>query len=279
MRAGEIETADSGVVGTMRDGVLAQKFLLTGQDGSPNNYLLNVGRTGHGGWGTPRHRHNFDQVRFVLKGEYPIASGVVMKEGSVGYFPESVHYGPQDRPDGLEMMVCQFGGASGMGFVSVAQREAANEALKQKGEFSNGIFTWIDEQGKKHNQDGSEACIEHATGKKIVFAKPRYKDIVIMDPSNFDWIATGAVGVSTKLLGTFTERDVRLEMIRLEEGAEVTGGELACIELLFLSEGIVSAEGRTYGARTAFEFTPEDGPTALRALKASHFLRMTLPRF
>ena len=34
-----------------------------------------------------------------------------MGEGSVAYFPESVHYGPQDRPEGLEMMVIQFGGA------------------------------------------------------------------------------------------------------------------------------------------------------------------------
>src|SRR5437016_14524536 len=99
MRVGEVDTAPSGRVGSMRDGILDQTFLLTGEDNSPNNYLLNVGRTGGGGWTTPRHRHTFDQVRFVLKGRYPVAKGVVMEEGSVGYFPESVHYGPQDRPE------------------------------------------------------------------------------------------------------------------------------------------------------------------------------------
>ena len=39
----------------------------------------------------------------------------------------------------------QFGGASGSGFLSTPRREAANEALKAKGEFKSGIFTWFDE--------------------------------------------------------------------------------------------------------------------------------------
>src|ERR687894_2467863 len=115
MRISEASTAAGGQVGTMRDGKLDQKFLLQGDDDSPNNYLLNVGLTGAGGWGTPRHRHNFDQIRYVLKGKYPASPHKTMGEGSVGYFPESVHYGPQDRPEGLEMMVLQFGGASGSG--------------------------------------------------------------------------------------------------------------------------------------------------------------------
>ena len=71
MRISEASTAAGGQVGSMRDGKLDQKFLLEGDDDSPNNYLLNVGLTGAGGWGTPRHRHNFDQIRYVLKGEYP----------------------------------------------------------------------------------------------------------------------------------------------------------------------------------------------------------------
>ena len=142
MRVGEASSVESGVVGSMRDGVLEQKFLLTGRDGDRNNYLLNVGRTGTGGWTTPRHKHNFDQIRYVIKGNYPYAKGKSMPEGSVAYFPEGVPYGPQDRPEGLEMMVCQFGGASGSGYLSVTQREAANDALQKKGEFNSGVFTF-----------------------------------------------------------------------------------------------------------------------------------------
>lgn len=279
MRVSETSSAESGVVGSMREGVLVQKFLLTGQDGTPNNYLLNVGRTGAGGWTTPRHKHNFDQVRYVLKGTYPYAKGKSMPEGWVGYFPEGVPYGPQDRPEGLEMMVCQFGGASGNGFISVADREAANEVLKEKGEFKNGIFTWFDEQGKRHNQDGSEACLEQAMGRKLIYPKPRYDDLVMMDPSNYEWIPETTPGVSTKWLGSFTERNMRLGFVRIEAGATFSAGEEPSIELMFLSKGTVSLNGKEYGPHSAFEFLANEGPSPLQAVVECEFLRLILPRF
>jgi hypothetical protein len=279
VRVGEVATAPGGRVGSMREGILEQKFLLVGQDNSPNNYLLNVGRTGGGGWTTPRHRHTFDQVRYVLKGRYPIAKGVVMEEGSVGYFPESVYYGPQDRPEGLEMMVCQFGGSSGQGFLSPTQREAANAALAKKGTFKDGIFTYIDENGQRHNKDGSEACYEEATGKKSVYSKPRYDNIVIMDPAAYDWAPQGTKGVYTKWLGTFTERNTRLGFIRLDAGATFAAGMQPSIELLFASEGAVTVDGKEYGEHAAFEFLTNEGPIAVKALRPTELLCIVLPQF
>ncbi|MGV7217421.1 hypothetical protein [Bradyrhizobium sp. UFLA05-112] len=280
MRVGEASTAPGSRVGSMREGVLDQKFLLLGEDNSPNNYLLNVGRTGGGGWSTPRHRHTFDQVRYVLKGQYPIAKGVVMKEGSVGYFPESVHYGPQDRPEGLEMMVCQFGGASGQGFLSPTQREAANAALAKKGTFKEGIYTYVDDKGQRHNKDGSEACYEEATGKPSVYSKPRYDNFIIMDPEAYDWMPTEQKGVSTKTLGTFTERNTRIGLIRLDEGATFSAGMQSSIEILFLSKGAVTVDGKSHhGERSAFEFQKGEGPVAIKALQPTEFLRIILPTF
>jgi len=43
---------------------------------------------------TPRHRHNFDQFRYVVSGEMNIAKGVDLHEGECAYFPEGTHYGP-----------------------------------------------------------------------------------------------------------------------------------------------------------------------------------------
>ena len=278
MRVSEASSAESGVVGSMREGVLELKILLTGEDDSPNNYVVMMNRTGTGGWSTPRHRHNFDQIRYILKGTYPYAKGKSMPEGWVGYFPESVHYGPQDRPEGLEMLTCQFGGASGQGFLSVSRREAANEVLQQKGEFKNGVFTWLDEHGKRHNQDGSEACFEEATGQKLSFAKPRYEDLVLMDPSSFEWVPE-APGVFTKSLGTFTERKTQVGFIRLEAGVTYGAGEQSSIELLFLSKGTVSVDGREYGPHSAFEFRAHEGPTPFKAVTACEFLRLVLPQF
>jgi hypothetical protein len=279
VRVSEASSAESGVVGSMREGVLEQKFLLTGQDGTPNNYLLNVGRTGTGGWTTPRHRHNFDQIRYVIKGSYPYAKGKSMPEGWVAYFPESVHYGPQDRPEGLEMMVCQLGGASGNGYISVAQREAANEALKKKGEFRNGVFTYFDKQGGRHNQDGFEACYEEATGRKLTYSKPRYDDLILMDPSSYEWTPEATQGVSTKWLGSFTERNMRIGFTRVAAGATFPAGQQPSVELLFLSKGLVAVNGREYGPHSAFEFLANEGPITLEAVAQSEFLRIVLPQF
>jgi quercetin dioxygenase-like cupin family protein len=279
MRISEAASAEGGRVGSMRSGTLDQKFLLQGEEDSPNNYLLNVGLTGSGGWGTPRHRHNFDQIRYVLRGKYPVSPNKVMDEGSVAYFPESVHYGPQARPEGLEMMVIQFGGASGAGFLSTPRREAANEALKAKGEFKDGIFTWIDEKGQKHNMDGSAACFEEATGKKLVFSPPRYDDVVMMDPKAYAWIDTGTPGVSTKLLGTFTERNTNIRFIRLDAGATYHTGSRSQIEVLFLGEGKVTIDGKTYEEKTSVELLPSDPSVDIKANENSLFLSVTLPLF
>jgi hypothetical protein len=279
MRVSQSSTTGADLVGTMREGVLAQKHLLVGQDGSPTNYDLNVGRAGEGGWQTPRHRHNFDQVRYVIKGKYPYSKDKVLPEGWVAYFPESVHYGPQDRPEGLETMVLQFGGASGNGYLSVAQREAANDALKQKGEFKNGVFTYHDDKGQRHNRDGSEACFEQATGRKLEFAPPRYEDVIVMDPAAYAWVRQGDTGVSTKWLGTFTERNARIGFIRLEPNAVYQGGEQPSIEILFQTKGLVTVGDQKYGPETAFEFVPKEGPIPVRALEPSEFLCMVLHQF
>ena len=279
MRISEAETSETGQVGSMREGKLVQKFLLMGEDNSPNNYLLNVGLTGSGGWGTPRHRHNFDQIRYVLKGKYPVSPHKVMGEGSVAYFPESVHYGPQDRPEGLEMMVIQFGGASGSGFLSTPMREAANDRLNRKGTFKDGIFTWIDDKGQKHNMDGSAACFEEAMGTKLTFAPARYDDVVVMEPAACDWIATGTPGVSAKQLGTFTERNAQIRLLKLDAGATMNTGSRAQLEVLFMSSGKITVEGKIYGDKTAIELLPSDAPVDITASAESVFFSVTLPMF
>ena len=279
MKVGEASTATGGRVGSMREGVLDQKFLLMGEENSLSNYLLNVGRTGAGGWGTPRHRHTFDQIRYVLKGTYPVSKNMTMPEGSVAYFPESVHYGPQDRPEGLEMMVCQFGGASGQGFLSPAQRETANAELAKKGTFKDGVYTYFDGDGRKHNKDGSEACYEYATGKKSAYAKPRYDSVILMEPDAYQWIPGREKGVWVKRLGTFTERNMRIGLTRIDQDATFTAGTEDATELLFLSKGAVSVSGRNHGERTAFEFLANEGPIPVKAVAASEFLSIVLPKF
>ena len=50
---------------------LVFKTLLTGQEGTLDNYIWVIAK-GDGARYSPRHRHNFDQVRFALQGDVSI---------------------------------------------------------------------------------------------------------------------------------------------------------------------------------------------------------------
>ncbi|WP_353946427.1 hypothetical protein ABII15_35725 [Streptomyces sp. HUAS MG91] len=278
MRVSKAADTGSERVGTMREGVLDQKHLLFGEDGSPNNYDLNMGHTGDGGWRTPRHRHNFDQIRYVIEGRLPYTETDVLEEGWVGYFPESVHYGPQERPAGLRTMVLQCGGASGQGYLSVAKREEVNAELNKTGEFKKGLYHYTDANGVPQSEDGSQAIFERAMGRKLEFAAPRYTDVIAMDPQAYDWQQADA-GVSEKWLGRFTERDLRLGFLRLEPGAVYQAGQFPSIEILFQINGEVTAGGEKYGPETGYEFLANEGPAPVEAVAPTEFFRAVLHTF
>ncbi len=279
MRASQASNVDVDQVGSMREGVLSQKHLLIGEDGSPNNFDLNTGLAGAGGWRTPRHRHDFDQIRYVIKGDYPYMDGKVLPEGWVAYFPESVYYGPQDRPEGLQTMVLQLGGASGNGYLSVAGRDAANAALQATGTFKGGKYIYQDDAGATHEQDASEACFEHATGRKLRFAEPRYDAVVVMNPAAYAWLPGDTLGVSVKWMGSFTERAARIGFIRIDAGAVFEGGMMAQTAILYQTSGQVVVDGTDYGPGSAFEFLAGEGPIPVTATDEAEFLCMTLHSF
>jgi hypothetical protein len=279
MRVSKAADTDIEQVGSMREGKLDQKHLLFGEDGSPNNYDLNMGLTGGGGWRTPRHRHNFDQIRYVIAGQLPYTETEVLEEGWVGYFPESVHYGPQERAEGLRTMVLQCGGASGQGYLSVAQREATNAELNKTGEFKKGVYHYVDANGEPQSLDGSQAIFEHAMGHKLEFAPPRYTDVIAMNPQAYEWLSHRDSGVWEKQLGSFTERDLRIRFLRLDAGAVYQAGQHPSIEILFQINGQVSAGGEKYGPETGYEFLASEGPVPVEAIEPTEFLQTILHTF
>jgi hypothetical protein len=259
-----------------REGKLDNRDLLTGHEGTPRNYRLALGLA-ETDWLTPRHRHNFDQIRFPLTGEFHYAKDKILPAGWVGYFPEGVHYGPQTRKQGLYMLLCQFGGATGSGFMSERQYVAGHEALAGKGELAKGLFKYVDKDGKEHRQDAFEAMYEHAMGRKPVYPAPRYNDIVTMNPESFEWVADKSnPGVEHKLLGTFTERRTTISFIRLQSGATMNAGACAGPDLLFVSKGAVDCGGTRCPLYSAIGFEAQEGPVPLKAMEASEIFRMQL---
>ena len=114
---------------------------------------------------------------------------------------------------------------------------------------------------------------------QLVFAPPRYDDVMMMDPEAYAWIETGTPGVSTKLLGTFTERGTRLGFVKVAAGATWNTGSRNAIEVLFLSQGRIAMNGKSYGARTGIELMPGDPAVDITAEEDALFFSITLPKF
>jgi hypothetical protein len=72
---------------TIRDGGKEMKELLAGTDGSPDNYRLVMIRERGIVATTPRHKHNFDQVRIVLSGRANYGPHKWIEPGELAYFP------------------------------------------------------------------------------------------------------------------------------------------------------------------------------------------------
>jgi hypothetical protein len=262
----------------IRQGDLAMHDLLWGDPRSLANYHAALS-TADTEYAVPRHRHNFEQVRYIINGEVRYGDEVV-KGGSAVYFPEGVPYGPQVRTLGMKIFTVQFGGASRNGFVSRKEFEAGADALKKRGQFEKGSFTYFDEAGRRHRKDSFEAVWEQVRGRKLEYPKPRYGDIVVMNPENFRWIDRGDTpGVADKWLGTFTECGTRVGLTRLDAGATLTAGTHDTAEILFLTQGKVLCRGMEYAPQSAFGFEAHEGPEPIKALEPSEFFVTQMPRF
>lgn len=261
---------------TALGGVASVKTLLEGKEDTPGNFRMNFG-SAEEGWEVPHHRHNFDQIRYIAAGEFEYITGKVLPKGWVGYFPEGAPYGPQVRRSGLSMLLIQFGGASGGGFLSKRQRRGAMDALQKKGHFERGTLQYIDENGRKH--DEYQAFWHDIYGTNFTYPKPRYNDLILMNPANYDWIPSEIPGIAHKWLGTFTERETKVGFIRVDEGASLTVEAGRSSRLLFTTEGAFSHDGKPHGQFTAVHVEPGDAPVQLTALKPTEFLYTQLPVF
>src|SRR5262245_18993131 len=207
-----------------RGGMFHSRRLLEGEPGTVDNFRLSIG-VSQGDFYSPRHHHNFEQIRVGLEGTLDFDRDGKMSPGVVGYFPEGVYYGPQSQnPNEVTTAaVLQFGGASGSGYLSNAEVRAGMEELNKHGEFKNGVFRRrVPFHGKK-NADGYQAIWEHIYQRPMVYRAPRYSKPIFMDSTHYAWAPLAdATGVYEKLLGVFTERRSEAGFLKLDAGARHT---------------------------------------------------------
>jgi hypothetical protein len=256
-----------------RGGTFHYRHLLNGEPGALGNFQFNIGQL-EGDFASPRHRHNFDQFRYQVEGTMNFDRNGKMTAGMFGYFPEGAAYGPQSSEGRSVTAVLQFGGASGGGYMSREQVDAATAELKTSGTFKDGIFRRHDDAEGRRNVDGYQAIWEHINGHRMDYPKPRYRDPILLEPAHYEWLpAAGFPGVSEKPLGTFTERQCAATLLRLSRGATYRAGGRS-VYLMLSGTGIAHDAG--YRRHTTFHV--DEGEEAIVVARdETEILRMVLP--
>jgi hypothetical protein len=230
------------------------------------------------GYFTPRHHHNFDQIRYTLDGIQSTGHGD-LAPGECGYFPEGAFYGPQQQEGDALAFVLQFQGASGEHFLSNEEMNATYTRLLGEGAvFENGVYKGRTADGRPQNRDSYEAIWEAHEGRALSFPRPRYRTPIMMDTAAYNWVPDRArPGVDTKHLGTFSELRTGIEFLRLTPGAAVDGGRQRDMELRFLLEGSVRYDGAEWPAGTYFCLPPDAALDRLSSDTGATFFVITLP--
>ena len=267
----------------VREGVFRSRRILNGAPGTPGNFSLQLGVTPS--YYSPRHRHNFDQVRYQLEGDFDFAADGVMKAGAIGYFPEGTYYGPQSSDSENSTLVLQFGGASGSGYIAAEQYEQAAAELAKHGAFAKGVYTRVKPDGGKINKDAYEAVWEQVNGRPLVYPPERYQRPVFMHPDHFEWTPLAdRQGVSCKHLGEFSERRTQIAFFKVAPGGSL---RLADNSIYFvtngcgaISTGDSTSPAQNFGPRASIHLAIHDRAVATPTNNEPvEFLHIGLPRF
>jgi hypothetical protein len=256
-----------------RGGTFHSRTTAEGTPGTPGNFKFSLSTLGTD-YSGPRHRHNFDQYRYMITGDSDYGQDGPLNAGMLGYYPEGVPYGPQVNKTEIFCAVLQFGGASGSGYLLPREVKAGMEELKAFGEFKDGIFHRHEGVPGRRNSDAYQAIWEHVHGREMIYPKGRYDAPIYADQQSYQWAPVkGSPGVSEKLFGVWTERRTEAGLIRLDAGAshEVVGRGVYLV-----LRGAGDCEGKPLKEYTTV-FLEHGERTRLRASEMTELLHYGLP--
>ncbi len=262
-----------------RASVTEMQPLFQGDPDAPDNFEMYMIRYGEGGSHSPRHRHNFEQFRWAFEQPLNYGPNQDIPPGCLAYFPEGAYYGPQTNKHGSVMLIVQFGGASGQGYMDVQKLKRGTQELKAKGDFVRGVYTWTDDAGKKHNQDAYEAVWEHMSGRPLQYPRPRYSAPVLIEPDAFEWLpVAGATGVAMRRFGIFNERGTSAFQLRIAAGATFAWPAQSAVRLVYVLSGQLGVAGMNFPAKSSMALASRE-TADFRAIDEAVLLVFTMPNF
>lgn len=260
------------IVPNTRGGDIYRKVIRAAEDGPGVAYDVRIELFSEGdrAYTSIRHRHDFEQLRFAVQGSMDLGF-TVLDEGDVGYFPANAYYGPQKCADAI-ILIAQWGD----NFITKSANDRAVAELKAKGEFVDGIYRGIDNDGKSYNKDPLNAIWEQVHQRSYVPQQPRYRQPVVMSPGAFGWVDDGPA--RRRRLGCFTENETEVEIVEwTADGALVVQHNVdARPTLLFTTKGAFRHEQGEFLAMTGVWAEPGEA-VELEAEAGSEMLLVRFP--
>ncbi len=167
-----------------RTGKISRKFIREGELAPGVGYTSDLVKyhDGHGVFTAPRHRHNFDQIRLTLSGETDYGYEQIAGAGDATFFPAGAYYGPE-RFEAAEILVLQWS----PDWVTRERSDAAYAELAKTGQFKEGFYVSVGNDGQEVRKDGTNAVWEAVNGKPLVIPSPKYQQPILMRPEGFEW--------------------------------------------------------------------------------------------
>jgi len=221
---------------------------------------------------SPSHRHNFDQVRYVLAGEIeygPLKCGA----GDCIYFPEGVFYGPtRVKTDRAENYTIQSQGPSWAHLLTRAEAKKTTAEIAKEGvlDREKGIVRWPD--GK--NQDSYEAMWEMLTQEKLVYPLARFNGPCLLRSEQFRWVSWNhGEKASAKHLAIFNECGPAVKLIKVNGGGKLFGGTNSYHRLALILSGKMKEKDMPIAAGSAMYSAPlTDNPELICEAEATLLL-------
>jgi hypothetical protein len=242
------------IVPNTRGGDIYRKMIRGAEGVGGVDYDVRIERFsgGEGTYKSIRHRHDFEQLRFAVSGRMDLGFDA-LEEGDVGYFPANAYYGPQECGDAL-ILIAQWGDH----YITKERSDTAVAELKETGEFKDGFYQSVDEQGRPYKIDPLNAIWEKVFGQAYVPQAPRYKQPVLMTPSAFGWSSPDGA-TRHRRLGVFSEISLEISTVQWVQDGPLHV-QLAENDhrptLLFTTAGTFTRDSLSFGPMTGVWIEP-----------------------
>lgn len=202
--------------------VIFDSDILQRDSARKDNFYLGVSYFEQGQLTAPRHRHNFEQWRYMFSGSAEFSEGE-LSSGMLGYFPDGAYYGPEENLHGT-VAVLQFGSVSGQGYIDRKVAKAAFAEMKKlnEGAFEDGTYRRAPGVEGNAEQDGNEAIFEYVRKRPLTYAIPQYNNPILINIDAFPWMEVeGRSGILIRRLGMFSSSQVSTHVYKMGVGNEI----------------------------------------------------------